>query len=84
MAPVTGLLKPVSAPVPVPERGYFPSGVFVDGDHVLVVEHDNASGPSATAADLGDGTVLAVSATGAVTRVATDGEQPRFAGNRIV
>jgi hypothetical protein len=40
--------------------------------------------PSATAADLGDGTVLAVSATGAVTRVATDGEQPRFAGNRIV
>jgi hypothetical protein len=35
-------------------------------------------------ADLGDGTVLATSAAGAVTRVTTNGEQPRWAGAHIV
>ena len=38
----------------------------------------------AAVADLGDGTVLATSAAGAVTRVTTNGEQPRWAGAHIV
>jgi hypothetical protein len=38
----------------------------------------------AAAADLGDGTVLATSPAGAVTRVTTNGEQPHWAGGQIV
>jgi hypothetical protein len=38
----------------------------------------------AAAADLGDGTVLAISASGAVTHVTTNGEQPRWAGAHLV